>query len=54
MADDLRSKLILAALTTLKRGDPVITIAIGDRQITITWPQTAQPEGPKSPPEDPW
>lgn len=37
MTDGLRERLVLAALDALREGDPVLTIAVGDGRLNVTW-----------------
>lgn len=37
MTRDLQERLLLAAVEALIEGDPVLTIAVGDGRLNITW-----------------
>lgn len=35
--DDLRTRLVMAALYGLRKGDPVLNIGVGEREIRLRW-----------------
>lgn len=37
MTKDLQERLVLATLDALLEGDPVLTVAVGDGRLNITW-----------------
>jgi hypothetical protein len=34
---ELRDRLVLALVDALTEGDPVLTVAVGDRELTLRW-----------------